>query len=123
MLIKNFYSVPNFSVSHERVEASILLNPKHQVYKGHFPEQPIVPGVIQVQLLRELLEQALNKKFIIKEVVSAKYLNIIIPDDKLLVVELTFKPFEDGFKLNGVIKNDERIFCKVKMIVQSEITS
>ena len=123
MLIKNFYCVSSFSVLHERVEAFILLNSKHQVYKGHFPEQPIVPGVIQVQVLRELLEQALNKKLIIKEVVSAKYLNIIIPDDNLLFVELTFKPFEEGFKLNGVIKNDERVFCKVKMIVQREIKS
>jgi len=121
MLIKDFYSVSDFSASQESARETILLNPSHQVYKGHFPDQPVVPGVIQVQILRELLEHVFNKKFFIKEVTSAKYLNVIVPDDKLLTVEITYKPFEEGFKLNGVIKNEEHIFCKVKMNVQSEI--
>lgn len=123
MLIKDFYSVSDFSASQDSATETILLNPNHQVYKGHFPGQPVVPGVIQVQILRELLEQAFNKKFFIKEVISAKYLNVIVPDNKLLTVEITFKPFEEGFKLTGLIKNGEHIFCKVKMIVQMVVKS
>ena len=123
MLIKDFYSVSDFSASQDSATETILLNPNHQVYKGHFPGQPVVPGVIQVQILRELLEQTFKKKFFIKEVVSAKYLNVIVPGSKPLTVEITFKPFEEGFKLTGLIKNGEHIFCKVKMIVQMVVKS
>lgn len=46
------------------VQASyrIRLNPGHEIYKAHFPEQPITPGVIIVRMAMELLSDALGRK-------------------------------------------------------------
>ena len=46
------------------VQASyrIRLNPGHEIYKAHFPEQPITPGVIIVRMAMELLSEALGRK-------------------------------------------------------------
>ncbi len=117
MLIKNFYTIQRFKTGDNKTEALILLNPEHEVYQGHFPGQPVVPGVIQIEMIRELAEKALNRQLFINEVVSAKYLNMIIPDGKPLTFELSFKPVENGFSINGIIKNNDRVFSKVKMIV------
>lgn len=38
------------------IQAGISMNASHPVYKGHFPGHPITPGVIQVQMIREILE-------------------------------------------------------------------
>jgi len=121
MLIKDFYTVESFAFLNEIVNATILLNPEHDVYKGHFPGQPVVPGVIQIQILRELAEQALKTKLFISELTSAKYLNMIVPDNNTLLVELTYKTTDEGYRVKGVIKNDEIVFSKVKMKVQSEL--
>jgi 3-hydroxyacyl-[acyl-carrier-protein] dehydratase len=117
MLIKNFYTIQRFKTGDNKTEALILLYPEHEVYQGHFPGQPVVPGVIQIEMIRELAEKALNRQLFINEVVSAKYLNMIIPDGKPLTFELSFKPVENGFSINGIIKNNDRVFSKVKMIV------
>jgi 3-hydroxyacyl-[acyl-carrier-protein] dehydratase len=117
MLIKDFYTVKQFSTGENKAEAVIQLNPEHNVYEGHFPGQPVVPGVIQLQILRELTEKALEQKLFISEVTSAKYLNMIVPDNNPLTVEFSYKTTDEGFSINGVLKNEDRIFSKVKMKV------
>ncbi len=117
MLIKNFYTIQRFETSDSKTKAVILLNPEHKVYRGHFPGQSVVPGVIQIQILRELAEQSLEQKLFIAEVTSAKYLNMIVPDKNPLSIELNYKPTDEGFNINGVVKNEEYVFSKVKMKV------
>ncbi len=117
MLIKEFYTLQNFSSGNNSIDAVLLLNPGHEVYKGHFPGQPVVPGVIQIQILRELAEKALEKKLFISEVTSAKYLNMIVPAHEPVLIEITLKPAETGFKLNGLIKNKTTVYSKIKMVV------
>jgi len=121
MLIKDFYIVESFTFSKEIANATILLNSEHDVYKGHFPGQPVVPGVIQIQILRELTEQALKSKLLISELTRAKYLNMIVPGNSTLLVELAFKTTEEGYRINGIIKNNETVFSKVKMKVQPKL--
>ena len=117
MLIKDFYTIQSFNSDDNRIKATVLLNPSHFVYKGHFPKQPVVPGVIQIQLLRETAEKALNQKLFISEVSSAKYLSILVPDGMPVLIELTIKAFEDGFKLSGIIQSKTVIFSKIKINV------
>jgi len=74
-------------------------------------------AVIQIEMIRELAEKALNRQLFINEVVSAKYLNMIIPDGKPLTFELSFKAVENGFSINSIIKNNDRVSSKVKMKV------
>ena len=120
MLIKNFYTVQNLVTGENKFTAVIGLNPGHEVYDGHFPGQPVVPGVIQIQLLRELAEEVLLQKLFINQVVSAKYLNMIVPGRYPLLIELVYKSVEEGYSINGTIKNDERIFSKIKLKVIAE---
>ena len=53
-----------FEIISATVPASyrIRLNPGHEIYKAHFPEQPITPGVIIVRMAMELLSEALGRK-------------------------------------------------------------
>jgi 3-hydroxyacyl-[acyl-carrier-protein] dehydratase len=71
MLQPDFYSfiriVSNGSSS---LEASFLLNPKHAIFAGHFPGQPVVPGVCMLQIIKEGLEQALDKKLVYKQILT-----------------------------------------------------
>ena len=115
MLIKDFYTIQNFSFDTNSMEASVLLNPGHPVYKGHFPGRPVVPGVIQIQMVRELAEEALNQKLFIYEVSSAKYLNMIVPDTHSLFIEISYKPLDNGYAFSGILKNKDLIFSKIKI--------
>jgi 3-hydroxyacyl-[acyl-carrier-protein] dehydratase len=53
MLIKDLYHI--LSSRHEEgyTIVEIALNPNCVVYKGHFPGQPILPGVCAIQMIHE----------------------------------------------------------------------
>ena len=116
MLIKNFYTIHSFNKSENSLFTEIHLNPEHEVYKGHFPQQAIVPGVIQLQIIKELLEKDLSVNLMIKEVIMAKYLNMITPEENpVLEITIENRLNETGdYLINAVISKDDIIFTKLK---------
>ena len=116
MLIPNFYTIQKIETKEGTITARILLNPKHEVYKGHFPEQPVVPGVIQLQIIKEILEETLGQQLFMHKVSSAKYLNIITPKHSTeLQITIQYKKTDESeYKVNALIGSGETVFTKVK---------
>ena len=84
------------------LECRVLINAEHQIYKGHFPGNPITPGVIFLHILKQLLQQHLGKKFLMSEIKKAKFLEIMDPNSE---TELIYKV--DFTENNGIytVKN------------------
>ena len=62
-LRNDFYTVKEKKqISEKEISVVIELNQQHAIYSGHFPDQPIVPGVCQIQIVKELLEDLMGKK-------------------------------------------------------------
>jgi len=57
----------------------IKLNPDHSIFKGHFPGQPVVPGVSYIEMIREIMEAVIKKKLYLKEASNIKFLSITNP--------------------------------------------
>jgi 3-hydroxyacyl-[acyl-carrier-protein] dehydratase len=116
MLIPDFYTIQQFDRSKEQIFAKLLLNKEHDVYKGHFPDQPVVPGVVQLQIIKELVEKTLEKELVLNEIVSAKYLNMINPLlIDLIDIEINLLSCEqDNYKFDAKILNNETVFLKLK---------
>ena len=98
MLIKGLYSIVNFEKEENRlIRATIKLNPDHEVFEGHFPGNPILPGVCTLQIIKELTEKALNKNLFLKVTSNVKFMAIINPQkNDLLNLVLNLSETEDG---------------------------
>ncbi|TXF75869.1 3-hydroxyacyl-ACP dehydratase [Chryseobacterium sp.] len=99
--LKDFYTVK----STEKTETGIFLvhvflNKNHEIYKGHFPENPVVPGVCMLQMVKELTEEILQKKLFFTSASNVKFISFINP-------ELT-----PGLVLTLDISEDEEIKVK-----------
>jgi 3-hydroxyacyl-[acyl-carrier-protein] dehydratase len=116
MLLDDFYKITDLKSRESFVGAEIQLNPEHRLYKGHFPQQAVVPGVMQIQIIRELMEVALEKPLMIKEVTVAKYLRLVTPhENQKLQVQVDYRFKETGeYLVNAVITNGETTFSRVK---------
>jgi|WetSurMetagenome_2_1015567.scaffolds.fasta_scaffold100555_3 3-hydroxyacyl-[acyl-carrier-protein] dehydratase len=81
MLLNNLCTVKKIelNVTGDILEASVRLVKEHAVFDGHFPGNPILPGVCTVQIARELLEQALERKLMLRKAGNIKYLGFISP--------------------------------------------
>jgi len=49
------------------------------VFAGHFPKQPLVPGVFQLEMARLGAEWLLGEQFGVREISKAKFLQPIMP--------------------------------------------
>ena len=58
-----------------------LLQPvaSHAIYKAHFPDNPITPGVCLIQVVGEVLEQMIGKQVSLRTVDTAKFLHVVEP--------------------------------------------
>lgn len=73
----------------DRLVARVCLNPSHFIYKSHFPDNPITPGVCIIQMATELLEQALGWELEIDVIHNVKFLSLLIPKEGEYI-ELSF---------------------------------
>ena len=106
-----FYKVLELKkMSENQILATIEINKDHDIYKGHFPNQPIVPGVCQIQIVKEVLEELIGKKLQMTHGDNIKFTGMIIPDQTPIV------NLEVNFKMNGL-----EIICDAKLSF-SEIT-
>ncbi|HLO60385.1 MAG TPA: hypothetical protein VK179_16660 [Bacteroidales bacterium] len=81
MLLNELYTVTalNPDALRENITAEVALNPEHPVFAGHFPGNPILPGVCTVQIVKEILELVFNTGMILEKAGNIKYLGFVSP--------------------------------------------
>ena len=118
-LLHDFYSVDAFTTEGSKVSASVSLNSNHAVFGGHFPGNPVTPGVCMMQIIKELAERWAAKPLMLQKARNIKFMAIINPhqhpnirvdldveeNEGLLTVKSTTS-FEDttALKFSGVFQ-------------------
>lgn len=100
----------------------VRLNPDHPVYGGHFPGNPVVPGVCQVQMIQELSSFVLNKELRFSKSDNIKFLSMIRPSDEPnLTVSMDIRETDPGcWNVTASISSEEKVFLKFKGILIPE---
>jgi len=103
---------------------TVVLDPSHPLYEGHFPGNPVVPGVCQIEMIRELLGICLDHEMRILNAISIKYLAMISPkENPQLRVDLNILEKTPGItQVIATITNNSLVFLKFKglFIMESE---
>jgi 3-hydroxyacyl-[acyl-carrier-protein] dehydratase len=132
MLLKDFYRIINQSgpeeeisqagISSKRFQFQLELNPDHPVYKGHFPGNPVVPGVCQVQIISELLSVITGCRLRLRNSDNVKFLSMIVLDKiRTIDAELRVRTEDNrNISTNAVLKSGETIFIRFKGVYVTE---
>jgi len=81
MVLKDFYKIlSEEQVSDSKYNITILVNEKHEVFKGHFPGNPIMPGVCMIQIIKELTESITKSSLMIQSLANVKFMALINPE-------------------------------------------
>lgn len=76
----SFYRIIKLESQENSYIIEVELNPEHEIYKGHFPEQAVVPGVCTLTIIRECLSKALGKDLVFDSIKECKYISALIPE-------------------------------------------
>ena len=71
-----------------------------EVFAGHFPGQPIVPGIYLIEAVRLAAERSLGTAVRIRTVTDAKFSAIVRPEVEV-IVDLALEGLECRATLNG----------------------
>ena len=114
MLIEGLYTVESFEKEDQTVKARVKLNAAHKVFKGHFPGNPVMPGVCMIQIIKELTEQATDKTLFLSVATNVKFMAIINPE-KNDTIELTLIITEEDsiVKVKNTTTFDETLALKL----------
>ena len=114
MQLKDFYKVNNLVVAENKATANITINKDHDIFKGHFPGNPVTPGVCMMQIIKELTEQVVNEKLFMQSSSNIKFMAIINPDvnpDLDLILDIT--KTEDGYKVRNSTTFEDTLALKL----------
>ena len=114
MLIEGLYTVQNIEQNEQEVNATVKLHAEHDVFKGHFPGNPIMPGVCMIQMIKELTEKTTGKELFLSVANNVKFMAKINPDvDEIINLNLKISE-EDGIvKVKNITSFDETIALKL----------
>ncbi|MBN1145078.1 MAG: beta-hydroxyacyl-ACP dehydratase [Bacteroidales bacterium] len=81
MLQDNLYQLLSFNLSEpqDRLTATVRLNKEHPVFQGHFPGNPILPGVCTIQIIKELIDKGMEAEYMLTKAGNVKYLGFVNP--------------------------------------------
>ena len=103
-------------VSDTSVNYHLQLNPAHDIFKGHFPDMPVMPGVCMVDMVKSLTEQHTQKALFLSEAADIKFLAILNPNEHNNVnIDLTINQQEGIISTTASISAAEVVFFKSKI--------
>lgn len=121
MLLGSFYNIKELVREGQTFRVKVDFNAAHEIFKGHFPDLPVVPGVCQTQMLLEILNHALARPIEMKLAHHIKFLALLNPTkvseltcdikidkeegEKLFVSASYFTPEEMFFRFKGEFVN------------------
>ena len=115
MLQNDFFFFDVLQVDGNTATTTLQLNADHRIFDGHFPGQPVVPGVCMMQMVKEVLEDILASKLKLVKAGDMKFLAVINPKENSVVeLELKFIPEGSEIKTEASIYKEATVFFKFK---------
>ncbi len=105
MLMNDFYTIEYLQREPNSVSCRIVFNAQHDIFKGHFPQQPVVPGVCMMQMVKELLEAQTDQPLWLRDAGQVKFLQLITPDIQPMI-NISWQLGEQGYNVKAAFSND-----------------
>ena len=119
MLIDDFFKILETNVSETKIISKIKLNSNHRIYSGHFPNNPITPGVVQVQIVKEILEYIYKKELRLISMSRCNFLKILNPNETPFVT-IDISISENPFQVSAIGMEKENTYFKLSATFSDE---
>ncbi|MEP0263975.1 3-hydroxyacyl-ACP dehydratase [Dokdonia sp.] len=114
-VLNDFYKINTLEVVDTIATAIITVNKDHTIFKGHFPGNPVMPGVCMMQIIKDITEKVVDKKLFMQSAGNVKFMAIINPNNTPeLELEMAITEVEGGgYKVKNISKFGDTIALKL----------
>lgn len=115
MLQDDFYTIANSEVTANTIVCDIELNSGHDIYRGHFPGQPVMPGACMLQIVNEVLASLTGKPVKLSSAADIKFLQMVNPlETPALKLTIQFTQAGDMVNVNTSLQNNAAAVFKCR---------
>lgn len=116
----NFYTVKGEELAEGTANYQVEINSDHKIFDGHFPDNPITPGVVQMEMVKELMSKVTNSSLNLVTMGNCKFLAILNPvETKDVLVAINYTLTEDNlYKVSAQIRANDIIYLKISAFYQ-----
>jgi 3-hydroxyacyl-[acyl-carrier-protein] dehydratase len=123
MLLNEFYTYEQLEGdSIDLLKFRIKILADNDIFMGHFPGNPIMPGVCQMEIVKEVLGDYLGKEIFYSFVSDIKFINMWAPDDsEVIYLEICANEIENGCAIKASIYACDKVYFKLKGLVNDSL--
>jgi 3-hydroxyacyl-[acyl-carrier-protein] dehydratase len=93
----------------------VSINAGNEIFEGHFPGNPITPGVCQMEMVKEILSDHLSQDLFFNSISDMKFISMWEPkESELVFMDIAIKMTEDVYKINAKIYGESTVYFKLK---------
>jgi len=79
--IDDFFSITETENTPDGLRCRVRLNVESEIYKSHFPGNPVTPGACLVQIAGEILEHSLRCRLSLTAIPKIRFKQVVLPND------------------------------------------
>lgn len=115
LLRDNYYKIAGRNTTGRETTFRIVLLPDCDVYRGHFPGNPVCPGVCNVQVIKECAALLAGKPLSIGAIRQCRFTAVATPGQcPWLDVTLDIEPSAGGYAVNARIADGRATYLDFK---------
>ena len=112
-IANDIFNIDSINHANSAIEAILSINSDSTIFDGHFPGQPVVPGACMLQVVKDVLENALDSLFQLKKAGNIKFICMIVPSlNDMIQLEISYKPFDDDINVKAKLVSNDVICFK-----------
>lgn len=97
------------------IKAIVTIHEGHPLFEGHFPGQPVTPGVVLIEIIRKVLSDMLDMKLMLSSAREIKFVSAVIPTIiKEIELSIEYKILQEAIETTCVFSGEGQIFTKLR---------
>ena len=116
MLLNDLFTFSELEESSDSVlKFKIEIMENHAIFDGHFPGNPVMPGVCQMDMVKEVLSSYYEKELVFNSVADMKFINMWLPkEENNVFLDISTDKIENGFKIKASIYSGTKTYFKLR---------
>lgn len=116
MLLENkYYRIADRQGGGENAVFRIVLLPDSDIYRGHFPGNPVCPGVCNIGIIKECVMLMTGSKLFIRHIKQCRLTAVATPTVcPELEVTVNVTPAGSGYAVTAIIADTQRTYMEYK---------
>jgi 3-hydroxyacyl-[acyl-carrier-protein] dehydratase len=111
------YAIHDWQQEAASIACTVTYDPAHPIFSGHFPGQPVVPGVCTMDMIKDMLQTALGQPLLLRSTGQVKFLRLILPDVKPDVA-ISWQANEQGYNVTASLKAANEFLFKMNAVFE-----